>query len=616
MIMDTHLRMVEVLLCSMAFLVAQVWGADANCAHHNIDFIMIDGDANLQAVEDDIRSQLARVGFNVSSRMLSKEAFNAAHQNGDFHMSFTETWGAPYDPHSYASGWIAGDEGHKQAMANFEPPDSRDVLFQDIENVLLESSHKGRETQWKSILTTLHQQAIMLPLWGKRIPTVLSNRLSGYEAGLQQFDYPVHRLIVQSGPTTVRCAPGAQTGMFQTVGRLDPHTYRPNEFFANNWVYEGLVKYGPQGQVLPALATSWTTEDSANGGQQYIFSLRPNVTFHDGTQWNCQAAKLNFDHVLAEPLKSVDYHGWYGVPNMISSWTCASDFEFVVTLKEKYYTFLQELTYIRPLRMLSPASFVGSGDPVKENSCHAGWGELSTEGVSVTCVGITNVSGTGPFVFASRTPSSSEDGVDDEVVFVRNENYWEGVSAIERLVIVRYETPADVKAALLNGSLDMVWGAGVLTAQDRVDLEDEPNLSVFHSGDIQNTILLLNSGKPPLDDITIRKAIIHSVNKIDIIDNELGGFERPVDNIFPLDAPYCDLDLTPRWDYDFEKAIFLNCNTSSEGSGNGDLALILGCVLGAICSVLLVGSVLCYMRYRYAEHALEELRREEKAVSA
>ena len=41
-------------------------------------------------------------------------------------------------------------------------------------------------------------------------------------------------------------APGAQSGLFNTVGRLDPHSYRPNEFFANNWVYEGLVAY-----VLP-----------------------------------------------------------------------------------------------------------------------------------------------------------------------------------------------------------------------------------------------------------------------------------------------------------------------------------------------------------------------------
>ena len=62
---------------------------------------------------------------------------------------------------------------------------------------------------------------------------------------LRRFDYPMHTLKVQSGSKNVTVAPGAQTGLFSTVGRLDPHTYRPNEFFANNWVYEGLVAYGP-----------------------------------------------------------------------------------------------------------------------------------------------------------------------------------------------------------------------------------------------------------------------------------------------------------------------------------------------------------------------------------
>lgn len=41
----------------------------------------------------------------------------------------------------------------------------------------------------------------------------------------------------------------AQTGLFVDVVPLNPHGYRPNEFFANDWVYEGLVKWGSGGQV-------------------------------------------------------------------------------------------------------------------------------------------------------------------------------------------------------------------------------------------------------------------------------------------------------------------------------------------------------------------------------
>ena len=86
--------------------------------------------------------------------------------------------------------------------------------------------------------------------------------------GQSQFDYPVQYLKVLSGSKTITVAPGAQSGLFQSVGRLDPHTYRPNEFFANNWVYEGLVDYGANGVIQPSLATAWTIKDTGSGGQQ------------------------------------------------------------------------------------------------------------------------------------------------------------------------------------------------------------------------------------------------------------------------------------------------------------------------------------------------------------
>merc|ERR1719323_2886290 len=122
-----------------------------------------------------------------------------------------------------------------------QAPTTQDKLTTDISNVMLEEDLQNRQQKWKGILGALHEQAIDLPFSGKRIPTVLRSRLTGYVPGQQQFDYPVHSLQVLSGSKTITVAPGAQTGLFVSIGRLDPHTYRPNEFFANNWVYEGLV---------------------------------------------------------------------------------------------------------------------------------------------------------------------------------------------------------------------------------------------------------------------------------------------------------------------------------------------------------------------------------------
>ena len=54
--------------------------------------------------------------------------------------------------------------------------------------------------------------------------------------------------------------------------------------------------------VAPSLAISWTTNYAdvvANITSQYTitFTLRPRVTFHDGSPWNAEAARLNFNQV-------------------------------------------------------------------------------------------------------------------------------------------------------------------------------------------------------------------------------------------------------------------------------------------------------------------------------
>ena len=50
--------------------------------------------------------------------------------------------------------------------------------------------------------------------------------------------------------------------------------HRPNEFFANNWVYEGLVSYGADGSIKPSLAESWSVATRATGDTVITFNLR------------------------------------------------------------------------------------------------------------------------------------------------------------------------------------------------------------------------------------------------------------------------------------------------------------------------------------------------------
>ena len=206
------------------------------------------------------------------------------------HRCFSETWGPPYDPNSYTKSWQVANEAHYQAIPNTTPEEqaARTALFADIDNVVTIEDEVARQDKWDDILTSVHASAINLPFSGKRNPTVLNKRLTGYTPGEQQFDYPLHTLEAATGDKTIVVAPGAQTGLFSTVGRLDPHTYRPNEFFANNWVYEGLVKYGANGVIEPSLAKAWDVSDISNSDDQlYTFTLRDGVTFHDGETFSC-----------------------------------------------------------------------------------------------------------------------------------------------------------------------------------------------------------------------------------------------------------------------------------------------------------------------------------------
>ena len=97
------------------------------CRELSVDFIVLEGEANLLVLEDDIRADLAKIGVNVTLRELLKEDFNEAMVAGDFNMAFSETWGPPYDPHSYAASWSTPDEAYFSALNGLPPPNTKEV---------------------------------------------------------------------------------------------------------------------------------------------------------------------------------------------------------------------------------------------------------------------------------------------------------------------------------------------------------------------------------------------------------------------------------------------------------------------------------------------------------
>ena len=165
--------------------------------------------------------------------------------------------------------------------------------------------------------------------------------------------------------------------------------------------------------------------------------------------------------------------------------------------------------------------------------------------------------------------------------------------------LVYYENHSAVKSALVRGNLDVVVGAGVLEPADirefqRNGVFDQTDgslirLKVYLTEPLQNRVVIINTAKTPTNDLQVRKVMVHAVDKAKIIAKELGTLAKPVDGLFPKTAPYCDVDLTPRWDYDLEKAELLNCPDATESTTNAVetpviivLAVLLALVIGAM----------------------------------
>ena len=101
--------------------------------------------------------------------------------------------------------------------------------------------------------------------------------------------------------------------------RLDPHThvlwltYRETFHIYESFVQQDLtIRDVERPPVIPALATSW---DISEDKLHYTFHLREGVTFHDGTPWNADVAKFNFDRVMNE-----DFEHFYPLANSFNGW--------------------------------------------------------------------------------------------------------------------------------------------------------------------------------------------------------------------------------------------------------------------------------------------------------
>ncbi|KAA8784169.1 nickel transport system substrate-binding protein [Paenibacillus sp. 4624] len=294
------------------------------------------------------------------------------------------------------------------------------------------------------------------------------------------------------------------------IGTMNPHTYNPSQLFAQSMIYEPLVSYQKGGKLEPALAESWTISDD---GKVYTFKLRQGVKFSDGTPFNAEIVKKNFDSIM----KNKKTHSWLGIIGVLGKTEVVDDHTFRMTLTEPYYPVLQDLSVVRPFRFLGAAGFPDDGDTSK---------------------GIKEPVGTGPWMLADYKQ-------DEYAVFKRNPNYWGTAPAFDQITVKIIPDAETRVLAFEKGDLDLIYGEGVISLDAFQQLRENDEYVSELSDPVGTRDLLLNSSNPKLSDVRVRKALQQGFNKKAMVEGVTSGLEEPADTALSKNYPYTNVDLKP-----------------------------------------------------------------------
>ncbi|MGK9261383.1 ABC transporter substrate-binding protein [Sinorhizobium meliloti] len=271
---------------------------------------------------------------------------------------------------------------------------------------------------------------------------------------------------------------------------LDPHTVTAtNDFRILVNVYDGLVRFKDGTlEVEPALAESWKISDD---GKTYTFKLRQGVKFHDGSDFDAEAVKFNFDRMLKKD------HPFYDTGPFPLSFNFASvdavnvldEHTVEFRLSEAFAPFLSNLAYPTGL-IVSPAAVEKHGKEYGRSP-----------------------SGTGPFKFVEWLSNQ-------RVVVQRNPDYWDGAAKLQA-VVFRPITDANTRVAeMMAGGIDVMVE---VPPDNLATFEQDANFAVAEQAGPHVWFAILNTKEGPFADKRVRQAANYAVNKQTLVDDVLQG---------------------------------------------------------------------------------------------
>ncbi|RWN58362.1 ABC transporter substrate-binding protein [Mesorhizobium sp.] len=273
-------------------------------------------------------------------------------------------------------------------------------------------------------------------------------------------------------------------------------------------VFEGLTRIGPNGEVLPALAESWTVSDD---GKVYTFKLHSGVKFHDGTDFNADDVKFSLDRARAD--NSVNAQK--GLFAAIDTVEMVDPATVRITLKNPQSSFLYNM----------------------------GWGDAVIVAPETADTNKEKPVGTGPFKFQNWAKGSS-------ITLIKSEAYWGAPVSLDKAEFRIVTDAAAAVPALLSGD---VQAFPFFDPDSVAQIQGDPRFKVVIGATEGETILSMNNKKPPFDRLQVRQAISFALDRKAIIDGASAGLGVPIgSHMSPANKAY--VDLTGLYPHNVEKA--------------------------------------------------------------
>ncbi len=280
-----------------------------------------------------------------------------------------------------------------------------------------------------------------------------------------------------------------------------------------NLIFSSLVKIDAANRPVPDVAESWEVSDD---GLVWTFFLRRDVKFHDGHSLTAHDVEFTYRSIM-DPKNMAPSAEKY---KLIDKIEVEGDYVFRVELKHPFAPFIHWM-----MRAIAPSHLLKNSDlrntPFNQHPV-----------------------GSGPFKLTDWTE-------DDTIVLDANKEYFlKGRPVLDRLIFRTYPDKKLALRAISDGEMDIALD---LAAADLMFLSKKGTFRACPTSNSYYYAIVLNLSDPLFEDVRVRKALDHAIDKDFIIKNQLKGYSKVCTGPFGVDSWGYNPNVQPV-SYDVEKA--------------------------------------------------------------